>query len=478
MTQMADGRKAEALSNARALLARWPELADAHNLVGLIELSSGDFAAARTSFNEASKLAPDDLCAIRHMAQLDELEDEHGSAKQRYLLILELQPEDVRTMVALARLAARSEAYDEVRDWLEKARGVDASAIVPRAILGSLYLALGEFAAAEEVMKEAINLDQHNAKLHSILGLAQLNQDNHRGAMSNFGRAIELDPEEPSYRLNMAREQAKRGNSVSARRTLRESTDWSLQHIPSAVMLASLKADAGELDGAKKIARQLREMYPDEATPHALEAELLAHGGDFLSASAAYDRALNVQNSQRYAIRSYQVRHQAGLANQVEPLIAYLHERPSDNIMKIYLAQAYQGVGEIGNASAQYEEVLLTEPDNVVAANNLAWSYFDAGDPRAEEAARRAYAIQPGRGAVVDTLGWILVKKGALPDGIAMLRKATELDGDRPEIRYHLAVALIAAGETDEAKSVLQAILATEVEFASRQEAQDLLPSL
>ena len=59
-----------------------------------------------------------------------------------------------------------------------------------------------------------------------------------------------------------------------------------------------------------------------------------------------------------------------------------------------------------------------------------------------------------------------------------MLRNATELDGARPEVRYHLAVALVAAGNTEEAKSVLQEILTTEGEFASRQEARILLRKL
>jgi len=146
--------------------------------------------------------------------------------------------------------------------------------------------------------------------------------------------------------------------------------------------------------------------------------------------------------------------------------------------MKLFLAQAHQGMQENGSAAAQYEQVLSTEPDNIIAANNLAWNYFKAGDPRAEEMARRAYANQPENCAVVDTLGWILVKKGAFQDGIAMLRRAIEMNDDRLEVRYHLAAALVAEGGTEEARSVLQEILISEVEFASRKQAIDLLLTL
>ena len=243
-------------------------------------------------------------------------------------------------------------------------------------------------------------------------------------------------------------------------------------------MLASLKADTGAYDEALDIARRLQALHPDEATPYALEAELLARRGDFAGASAVYDRALAIQITQHYAIRSYQMRKEAELADQLEPLVAFLRERPLDNNMRIFLAQAYQRQDEIGNANAEYERVLSQEPENFIAANNLALNYFEEDDPRAEQAARRAYGIQPDNSSVVDTLGWILVKKGELQDGIAMLRDATEINSNTPEIHYHLAAGLAAAGEAEEAKNILQEILAKEVEFTSRQEAENLLTTL
>jgi len=162
----------------------------------------------------------------------------------------------------------------------------------------------------------------------------------------------------------------------------------------------------------------------------------------------------------------------------VEPLSNFLQERPLDSNMRIYLAQAYRGLNETGNSIVEYERVLSNEPDNFIAANNLAWGYFEIGDPRAEETGRRAYEIQPNNDSILDTLGWILIKKGALRDGIVMLRNAIELGKNRPEIRYHLAAGLMSAGDTDEAKSILQELLSGQDEFTSRREAEDLLVDL
>jgi Flp pilus assembly protein TadD len=244
------------------------------------------------------------------------------------------------------------------------------------------------------------------------------------------------------------------------------------------VLLASIRAKSGDLDGARDIARRLQELHPNEAAPYALEAELLAQQGDLPGASNTYDKALDIETSARYAVRAYQIRNQLGTADRVEPLIKFLEVRPLDGNMRNYLANAYNNLDEIDTANAQYERVLAQEPENFVALNNLAWNYLTDGDARAEGLARRAYDLRPDSSAVVDTLGWILVKKGSLEEGIAMLRSALELGDARPEIRFHLAAGLVAAGQTEEAKTILQEILATEDEFSSRQEAEDLVKSL
>jgi len=478
LTKLAQGASAEALEQAKELTVRWPSRSDAHSLVGAIEVTTGDYAAARKSFETASTLAPDDVRSIRYLARLDEIDDDPESATERYELILELEPNDTASMIALAKLSAQGENRVKAREWLERARASDTAAVAPRVLLGSLLLEILEFSEAESVIAEAVKLDPKNPKLLSMLGHAQLNQRDFRGAEFSFGQALQFAPGDASHRLNLARSQAMRGNKASALVTLQDTVEQTMRHIPSAVLLASLKADSGDLDGAASIARQLREAFPDTAVPYALEAELQVRAGNLVAASAAYDKALGIANTQRHAIRSYQIRNKAGLDDRTGPLVNYLEERPFDSDMRMYLAQAYQRFEEGGKANTEYERVLRDEPENFVAANNLAWNYFTSGDSRAEEVARLAYAIKPDDSSVADTLGWVLVKKGSLEEGITMLRHASELGSGRSEIHFHLAAGLVAAGQTAEAKVILQEILATEDEFPSRQEAESLMKSL
>ena len=142
------------------------------------------------------------------------------------------------------------------------------------------------------------------------------------------------------------------------------------------------------------------------------------------------------------------------------------------------LAESMQAEDQLDAAIGEYESVLAVQPDNAIALNNLAWSYYLAKDGRAAETARRALQIMPDNGAVADTLGWILVESGEVEEGVAILRRAVELSNGRAEVRYHYAAALVRDGSANEAREILQDLVASDESFSSRRDAERLLTDL
>lgn len=116
---------------------------------------------------------------------------------------------------------------------------------------------------------------------------------------------------------------------------------------------------------------------------------------------------------------------------------------------------------------------------NPAVLNNEAWNYFMRGDLRAEELARQAHELAPDQAEIADTYGWILLRlrndyKRALP-----LLEAAAKDAPRnPDIQYHYASVLVAAGRRVEADAILKTVLGSPASFASRQEAQSLFQSV
>ncbi|MFT5175673.1 MAG: Tfp pilus assembly protein PilF, partial [Gammaproteobacteria bacterium] len=134
--------------------------------------------------------------------------------------------------------------------------------------------------------------------------------------------------------------------------------------------------------------------------------------------------------------------------------------------------------GDEAQAVADYERVLETNPDNVLALNNLAWLYEARGDTRALTMAKKAYDLLPERAEVADTYGWFLVKSGKVEQGLSLLDKALKGAPGNADIRYHQAAALHQAGESKRATALLDELLKDAADFAERSAAEKLLKQL
>ena len=75
-------------------------------------------------------------------------------------------------------------------------------------------------------------------------------------------------------------------------------------------------------------------------------------------------------------------------------------------------------------------------------------------------------------------LGWLLHQHGDRDRGLSLLRRASTQSPNNPDIQYHLAAALAAAGSSSEAHTILQDLLARHDAFATRDQATELLRSL
>ena len=91
--------------------------------------------------------------------------------------------------------------------------------------------------------------------------------------------------------------------------------------------------------------------------------------------------------------------------------------------------------------------------------------------------AERAYRLAPGVPEVANTYGWILVQKGEVAQGIALLRRAVELAPADADKRLRLAKALIKGGDKPAARKELE-IVAKADAVSARTQAEQLLKDL
>ena len=94
------------------------------------------------------------------------------------------------------------------------------------------------------------------------------------------------------------------------------------------------------------------------------------------------------------------------------------------------------------------------------------------------EYAERAFKFASNEAAVLDTLGWALIRNGQLDRGLGLLRDARLRDASNPDIRFHLAAGLAQAGREAEARAELKEILKDGAAFDELEEARKLQKKL
>src|SRR5690606_25719557 len=102
----------------------------------------------------------------------------------------------------------------------------------------------------------------------------------------------------------------------------------------------------------------------------------------------------------------------------------WVENNPDTPAVREIFAEGLLAMGHARQARTELETLLEQNWKTSSVLNNLAMIYLVAGDQRAEAYAREAFAMAPDSAAVLDTLGWVLVKKGESAEGLKMLRDA------------------------------------------------------
>jgi putative PEP-CTERM system TPR-repeat lipoprotein len=467
-----------ARTRARELVRRMPDQPMAHNLSGSVELAAGDVAAARAAFERAAELQPDGVTPVLNLARVDDAGGRPDDAYARIVAFLERSPDNLLALLALAELDERRGALPQAIERLRRAGVAHGDAVQPRLALARALMLAGDDEGALAAAGEAVKLKPDSGIAQTALGVAQLALGRNEEALASFRRTAAAMPRSADAQYNIARALVGLGRRVQAREALERALAQEPSHMGAASLLAKLALESGRPEEALAIAERLEVVHPESAVPSMLRGDVHAARAQYGEAAKDYAAALARAPDRGLVVRLYDVRRAAGAAGARDPLTDWLAAHPDDVPVRLVLGQAQQDAGNLDAAIAEYERVLGAWPDNAVALNNLAWLYAGRHDERALAMAERAHAAAPDAGEVTDTLGWLLVQRGDIRRALSLLRDAAERSPDVPEIRYHLAVALVRDGATAEARTLLNGLLESPAEFESKSQARALLDGL
>ncbi|MFO1035729.1 MAG: tetratricopeptide repeat protein [Geminicoccaceae bacterium] len=185
-------------------------------------------------------------------------------ALDEYVAVQRFNADRPEAQSALGTLAAaRGDMVDAEQSFLT-ATELDRTYVPAWANLADAQRAAGLNDQAEATLRQGLAANPDSAPLHYALGLTLVRKRDYPGALQALGDAARLGPEDPNLGYVYAVALHDLGKPGEAMRVL----DSNLKRHPddrrSLLALASFRAEAGDIEGARSLARRLLKLAPND----------------------------------------------------------------------------------------------------------------------------------------------------------------------------------------------------------------------
>jgi Flp pilus assembly protein TadD len=136
--------------------------------------------------------------------------------------------------------------------------------------------------------------------------------------------------------------------------------------------------------------------------------------------------------------------------------------------------------GDAAKAMEDYKKALQIDPNQAVAANNLAYLMVENGQnvDVALSLAQTARSKMPNAPSSADTLAWVYYYKGTYASGRDLLEDALKIDPNNASMHYHLGMIYSKLNDKADAELHLKKAVALAPNTPTAKEAGDALTHL
>jgi len=486
------------LDTAQAELGRLGAEAREGELAGIVEatirLIRLDLAGAKGRFEAVLRSHPDSVRARLGLARIAAMENDAARTERMLAEVLERDPENAEALQRIGNAAGTGGPHGaSALAILERVHAANPTSSAVALALASAQLRLRQPEKAVAVLDSPAWRDRARTTQHLIvLAEARAQAGQMAEAEAAARAALAQEPRSSLARRQVATLLARRNDTGAAEAVLQQGIRLQPNDALLLQGLVELVRDARGLDAALALADTLARQRDAWPASLALRGNLLMAANRAEEAAAAYEAGFRSAPSGALAQAQAAAWQAVGRPDRAAgALKAWLEREPEDAATHALLSQIEIVQGETAAAEMRLRKVVAARPDDGVSANNLAWlmqaraeTETEAGRALLAEALRlaeRAYFLVPTP-ETADTLGWILLRQGRASEALPLLRQAAAGAAQRaqadPGIFVRFAQGLAATGAREEAIRVLEPILAANVRFAERSEAEALLARL
>lgn len=282
----------EAVALARAEVVGAPDSAHAHHLLGMALREAGDGTGAAASFERAIELAPDESLYHFSRALLAYAQGDMAAADRASAHALALDPNQLGAYVLRVQLALLGGDAAEALRQFSLAEKIDAQHPQLIALSAQIALAQGDVQTAIDRIRRALQARPHDPQMLCLLGMAYLRQGHPAFAEQVLRNARDLDrlAIEPRRLLVQALLAQDRLDDAAI-----ELAQWQATHPHDtgvALVAAELKLRRGDAHGALDAYRALLGRAPEFTPAIAGVEQALNAIGDRALARVVWDEVV------------------------------------------------------------------------------------------------------------------------------------------------------------------------------------------
>lgn len=447
----AKNQSTKAMPLIEEVLKENPQDNDALILRGSIALAKKDYSVAVSDLRAALRNQPNQARLLRQLAKAHEGNGEKELAKQTYQTALVAEPLDITIYLEYAAFLMNSGDSDQAIKTLDTAASIAPTDIRLLEAKFNIYLSNKDGKSALQVAEKikATATEKNIGSGYYALGVAYQLQGDHRNAKSNFSKALDSEPESPQVITAYARNLIAMKQSSEAIKFLKEKSQKNPNNAVTQNLLGEIYLSQKNYAEALHAFELAQQIQPEWAIPYRNEALTYLQGNKLDEGVKAYKRGYELTKG--------------------DPSLGYA------------LASLFMQTNQAEAAIQQLENLLQKSPGSEVARNNLAMMLVTYRSDKSS-INKAAQLIEPLKQSTntnyLDTIGWVLYKKGDIQESIPYLRKAQEKASDTAVMNYHLGMALFKAGDKPAAKPHLEAAVSSKQQFVGIEEAKEALRQL
>jgi putative PEP-CTERM system TPR-repeat lipoprotein len=423
---------------------------------------------------------PNYFPAVASLAAIDLDAGKPGNARQRFEDHLKTNPTSHQAHLSLAELSLRTGDTPEVLlKHLRNAVKANAGEVQPHLMLVNQLLSSGDTASALTAAREAAAALPGNPTIQDTLGRTQLAANDAASAVATLKQLTSQHATNPTYQVRLADALLATKDTEGARRALDEALKLQPGFQPARRGLVSLAMRQEKPQEALALAREMQKADPKDVGPILLEGDIEASRRNWDGAITAYRNAFNQSKNTDITVRLHMALRSGGRQADADKLAAeWTRNNPKDSGFRYYQGDLALARGELAAAEEHYRAVLVAQPRNALAMNNIAYLLLKQGKPGALDLAKKSNELLPGRPQLMDTMALALASEKKLPEAIELQKAAISRAPADPSLKLTLARLLIQSGDKAYARAELEELVKLGDRFRDQAEVSKLLKSL